>query len=256
MKKIIIETATLCLLLSLTSGVSQAAEAVYPAVAKSDADLILKADDKGEEGGVVDPGGEGEIDVPEPGEGGDGGIVNPGQKTPLRISLLTAFNFGEIKMSGNTKEYKALLPTVTFKDPLKAPEERPNFVQITDNRGTNAGWRLQAKISNQFTNKTSVLTGSTITLDNGWTQPQANDLLSYAPVVSKPVVLSEDASKLIVKADEDKGMGTWNILYGSLDGTKGDAKESVTLEIPGKVKKSEGAYKAKVEWTLTDTPGN
>ena len=256
MKKIMIGTTVAASLLLISTLSANAAE--YPVTAKSSADLFIKADDSGEgEGPIVDPGGDGEIEVPDPGEDGDGGIVNPGQKTPLRISLLTAFNFGEITMSGNTKEYNALLPQVTLK-PSGTKADRPNFVQVTDNRGSNAGWNLTAKISDQFTNGTSTLTGSTITLDNGWATPQEAELAQYAPTVSKPVVLSEEDSQLIATAAKDNGMGTWNIFYGALDGigqaSNGDAKESVTLEVPGKVKKTEGAYKAKVEWTLADTP--
>ena len=254
MKKITLSTVALLSLVVMTTGVVSAEE---PISAKSSADLKLIADTEGEDGGTVtDPGGGGEIVLPGPGEDGENGIVNPGQKTPLRISLLTAFNFGKIKMSGNTKEYHAELPQVTLA--TKEKQERPNFVQVTDNRGTNAGWHLTAKISEQFKNEESVLTGSTITLDNGWAIPQATDLKEYMPSVSKPVVLTEEDSELIANGPVDKGMGTWNVLYGSMDeaekATKGDARESVTLEIPGKVKKQEGNYKATVEWTLADTP--
>lgn len=254
MKKITLSSVAILSFLVLGSSSVLAAD---PITARSSADLTLTADDEGEDGGVVvDPGGEGEVELPDPGEDGEGGIVNPGQKIPLRISLLTAFNFGEIKMSGNTKEYFAELPQVTLKDKTKV--ERPNFVQVTDNRGTNAGWHLTAKIAEQFKNEDSVLTGSTITLDNGWATPQAADLIEFIPEVKKPVVLTEDDSQLIASAPVDKGMGTWNVLYGTLNegeqATKGNARESVTLEIPGKVKKQAGSYKAKVEWTLEDTP--
>lgn len=249
----------------------QVVKAATPVTAKSDATVTLQADDGSEEtesgngpgggtsGGESGNGGGGEIIKPPAGEeGGEGGVVNPGQTTPMRLSLLTAFDFGTIKISGNTEVYDAQLPTPNFT--TGGEQERPNFVQVTDNRGNNAGWSLTAKISKQFTNGTSTLTGSKLSLNNAWAEAQAPDLAAYTPTVSQGVVLTTDASSLIATAPLNKGMGTWNILYGTLNpaeqATKGDARKSVTLEIPGTVSKTEGAYTAEIDWTLNNTPAS
>lgn len=238
----------------------------YPVKAKSDATVILTEDDGSEgengNGGGVGPGGGeegaggGDIEKPGGGEGGEGGVVDPGQTSPLRLSLLTAFDFGTIKMSGNTETYYAQMPEPNFVDGGK--QERPNFIQVTDNRGNNAGWHLTAKIVQQFTNGSSVLTGSTIGLNNGWTEPANTDMQNFAPTAAQNVVLSTEADALVANASVDKGMGTWNVLYGTLNApdqaTKGDARKSVTLQIPGSVKKTVGEYKAKIEWTLYNAP--
>lgn len=244
---------------SILGGYSVQAEEDYPARATTDATVVLEADNGGDEGEKpVGPGGGdggdngGEIDPEKPGPG----VVDPGQNTSLRLSLLTAFDFGTIKMSGNTQDYTAKLPTPNFEG--VGEKARPNFAQVTDNRGNNAGWALTAKISKQFTNNLSVLNGSTITLENAWAQAQAADNAEFKPNVVKPVVLTADNASLIANADKDKGMGTWNILYGTLlesdKTTLGDAANSVHLTIPGSVKKEAGLYTAEIEWTLYNTP--
>lgn len=249
---------------SLLGAQMAQAEEVYPVKANSDATVTLTGDD-GEGGETTGPGGGteggngGGITPPGGGEGGEGGVVDPGQKSSLRLSLLTAFDFGTIKMSGNTETYVANLPIPNFVDGGK--QARPNFIQVTDNRGNLAGWNVTAKVAEQFTNGQTTLNGSYITLDNGWAQPSASDNDAFAPTVSAgQVTLSTDGITNIATAAADKGMGTWNIMYGTLfaadQATLGDAADSVHLTIPGSIKKTEGKYTAKVEWTLNDAPAS
>ncbi|WP_086315547.1 hypothetical protein A5821_003034 [Enterococcus sp. 7F3_DIV0205] len=264
MKKVTLLTATLIAATLLGAQSAQAEETVYPVKAQSDATVTLIGDD-GEGGNTTGPGGGteggngGEITPPGGGEGGEGGVVDPGQNSSLRLSLLTAFDFGTIKMSGNTETYTAKLPTPNFIDGGK--QDRPNFIQVTDNRGNLAGWNVTAKIAEQFTNGETTLNGSYITLDNGWTQPQTEDNAVYAPTVtSGSVTLATGADAPIATASADKGMGTWNIMYGTLFApekeTLGDAANSVHLTIPGNIKKTEGSYTAKIQWTLSDAPAS
>lgn len=262
MKKVTILATTLIGASLLGAHVTQAEE-TYPAKAQSDATVTLKGDDGGGDltgpGGGTDGGTGGEIEKPDGGDGGEGGVVDPGQNSSLRLSLLTAFDFGTIKMSGNTETYKAKLPTPNYIDGGK--QERPNFVQVTDNRGNLAGWNVTAKIAEQFSNGETTLNGSYITLENGWAQPSATDNEAFAPTVSTgKITLSTDGVANIATAPKDKGMGTWNIMYGTLFApekeTLGDAANSVSLTIPGSIKKTEGKYTAKVEWTLNDAPAN
>ncbi|WP_207695738.1 hypothetical protein DOK67_0001557 [Enterococcus sp. DIV0212c] len=262
MKKVTLLTATLIAASLLGAQSVQADETVYPVKAKSDATVILEADD-GTDGVITGPGGGtdgetgGEITHPDGGEGGEGGVVDPGQNSSLRLSLLTAFDFGTIKKSGNTESYLAKLPTPNFVD--GGVSARPNFVQVTDNRGNLAGWKLTAKIAEQFTNGETTLNGSEITLTNGWSQPLSADNTTNAPTVNTgSIVLGTGASADIATAPAGKGMGTWNILYGTLHApekaTLGDAASSVKLTIPGNIQKTDGTYTAKVEWTLSDSP--
>lgn len=262
MKKVTLLTASVIAASLLGAQSVHADDTTYPVKAKSDATVILEADD-GTDGTITGPGGGtdgglgGEITPPDGGEGGEGGVVDPNQNSSLRLSLLTAFDFGTIKKSGNTESYLAKLPTPNYID--GGVSARPNFVQVTDNRGNLAGWNLTAKIAEQFTNGETTLNGSVITLTNGWSQPLAADNAIYAPTVNTgSVVLGTEASANIATAAKDKGMGTWNILYGTLHdaekATLGDAANSVKLTIPGNIKKTDGTYTAKVEWTLSDAP--
>lgn len=263
MKKVTILLASLVSASILGAPLAHA-DTTYPAKAISKSTVIME-EDNGEGGETTGPGG-GEdgnhggetIKPPTGGDDGEDGVVDPGQKTSLRLSLLTAFDFGTIKMSGNTETYAANLPKPTFVTGGK--KERPNFVQVTDNRGNLAGWNVTAKISQQFTNGTSVLTGSFITLDNGWTEPQAADNAAFAPTVTTGTVKLTEESAPIASAAAGKGMGTWNIMYGTLhapqQGQLGDARKSVNLTIPGSVQKVAGTYTAKVEWTLANTPAS
>lgn len=263
MKKATIFIVSLISASLLGAPLAHADDTVYPVKANSDATVTLE-DDKGEGGETTGPGGGEEgggggetIIPPGGGEGGEGGVVDPSQKTSLRLSLLTAFDFGSIKMSGNTETYVANLPTPNFVE--GGQKERPNFIQVTDNRGNLAGWNVTAKIAQQFTNGATTLDGSFITLDNGWTAPQAEDNKEFAPTVTNgTVTLSTDDAAPIASAAVEKGMGTWNIMYGTLyapdQPTLGDAKTSVNLTIPGSIKKTEGKYTAKIEWTLSDAP--
>ena len=83
---------------------------------------------------------------------------------PLSIDYASNFNFGTQEITSADKTYFAAATTLTDKT------TRPNWVQVTDNRGTLAGWSLSLQAS-EFTNgKTgtgSVLSGATLKLENG-----------------------------------------------------------------------------------------
>ncbi len=246
--------------LSLLGLFSQCVSAETVSVAKSQVDLILRPDEDGDNGIIMDPGGsKNSIMLPNLDDNGKDGIFNPNQKTPLRISGMSSFDFGEGTVSGNTKYYNAKTPEVTLLNSEKEKAERPNFIQIIDNRGTNSGWSLTAKLVDQFSNKDAELKGSEIHLKNGYILPENQNLLPYSPlVVSEKISLAHGMSQEIARAEKGNGMGTWNILFGSLDEStyliNGNARESVNLEIPGHTKKTIGCYTATIQWTLTDTP--
>ncbi|MDF9580967.1 WxL domain-containing protein, partial [Bacillus paranthracis] len=88
-----------------------------------------------------------------------------GTDGPLSIDYVSNFNFETQKASGNNELYYANLDTVKAKD---GNREVPNFVQVTDNRGTNAGWKLSVTQNDQFkTADNKELTGAALTLKNG-----------------------------------------------------------------------------------------
>ncbi|MEF7556566.1 WxL domain-containing protein [Bacillus thuringiensis] len=173
----------------------------------------------------------------------------PGTKGPLSIDYVSNFHFGEQVMSGNDQVYTAKLDTVKAVGASESTEV-PNYVQVTDNRGTNKGWKLTVKQNGQFKAGESELTGAALNLSN----PVANSTISkeHAPEV-KPVALNPNGdTQDVAIANTGKGMGTWVTTYGK------DAKEgteSITLAVPGSTSKVKDAkYQTSLTWTLEDTP--
>ncbi len=182
----------------------------------------------------------------------------PGTKGPLSIDYVSNFHFGEQVMSGNDQVYTAKLDTVKAVGATNSTEV-PNYVQVTDNRGTNKGWKLTVKQNDQFKatvkdesgkDTTAELTGAELKLSN----PVVNSATDnkFAPI-AKEVTLNPDGStQEVATAAADKGMGTWVTTYGK-DAVEGE--KSVTLSVPGSTAKVKAAkYKASLTWTLEDTP--
>ncbi|EMA6344133.1 WxL domain-containing protein [Bacillus cytotoxicus] len=173
----------------------------------------------------------------------------PGTKGPLSIDYVSNFHFGEQKMSGNDKVYTAQLDKVKVKG---SGEEKqiPNYVQVTDDRGTNKGWKLTVKQDAQFKAGNDELTGAELKLHN----PVANSTIDmkYAPDVKEVTLNPNGATQEVAIARDSKGMGTWVTHYGK-DNVEG--AKSVTLSVPGTTAKVKDAkYETTLTWALEDTP--
>lgn len=172
-----------------------------------------------------------------------------GTDGPLSIDYVSNFNFETQKASGNNEVYYAKLDQVQKKaDGSKI--DVPNYVQVTDNRGTNAGWHLTVKQNGQFkTADDKALDNAALTLKNSALKSNAG---SDAPTAQSSITLNPngDASDLI-DAKADQGMGTWVNTFGK-DAT--EAKQSVELTVPGKTKKEQAQYTTSLTWELTDAP--
>ena len=68
---------------------------------------------------------------------------NQGLQAPYQLTMLQAFNLAP-KITSDTKDYYAQIQT--FKDGTTGP----NYVQVTDKRGTQEGWTLSAVQNGQF----------------------------------------------------------------------------------------------------------
>lgn len=175
-----------------------------------------------------------------PGPGGTAG--------PLSIDYVSKIQFGvDNKTSGKDEVYWAKL------DKFKGVEEgevieRPNFIQVTDKRGSNVGWRLTVTQNEQFKNGTEELTGAVLTLGNGALKTSDG---GTTPTIYKPIILDPGTPSDVAIADVNQGTGTWIALFGS---TNEEAKESISLEVPGSTKKVQGEYKTELTWDLTDAP--
>ncbi|PEK57851.1 WxL domain-containing protein [Bacillus wiedmannii] len=185
---------------------------------------------------------------------------NPGTNGPLSIDYASSLDFGINKITNKDMTYYA-----------KAQELRsdegstyvPNYVQISDNRGTNAGWTLTVKQEGQLSNDTTQnkeLTGSqiqfvdpTVASKSEVTPPTPADVITLDP---------NGAESLVMSAKQSAGAGLWVDRWGTVEEMTGDQGEKVqktkaiSLNIPGKTPKDAVKYSTKLTWNLSDVPGN
>lgn len=210
MKKI---KTTACLALALgvavtTTSVPAFAEETSKAASTTNVEII--AGDDGNE--IIDP-----IEPP------------TNQKGPLVIDAVSSFDFGQIKLGTLTKE-------------AVVPEGKKLGVQVTDKRGTGAGWDLSASITEfQNADKTKTLKAS-VKIPAGKVNTSASDNSKAA--VAKELTLNNTAST-IFSATKDNGMGSWSDLFE-------ENGEKVVLTVPSDAYVS--AYTATINWSLQDAP--
>lgn len=200
--------------------------------------------------------------------------IEPGTPGPLSIDFASSLNFGIQKITSTDEEYLA------YSQPAKnAAGEvvyKPNYVQVTDNRGTAAGWNLSVTQTEDFkttddTAKNKTLPGATISLNGATAVSAATGTAS--PEV-KDLVLTPGQATEVMTAAENAGEGTWISRFGNetdladdtaalvedengevVDGTINKNKQ-VKLAVPGKIAKSATEYKTDLVWTLSEVAPN
>ena len=118
-----------------------------------------------------------------------GGVTPPpGTPGPLSIDYASSFDFGINNISTQDKIYYA--KSQKYADSIL---ETPNYIQITDNRGTTAGWTLKVREVAQFHQENTaakhpVLEGAMLSLVNPKTvslnedtPPTAQEVLELVP---------------------------------------------------------------------------
>ncbi|MBO0473883.1 WxL domain cell surface protein [Enterococcus sp. DIV0840] len=187
---------------------------------------------------------------------------NPGTQGPLSIDFASSLDFGKNRISNKDQTYFARAQKYQGEQ-----KDTPNFVQISDNRGTNGGWTLTVKQEAQLTATTQtlndVLTGAQIKLS----APSVN---SNAQNVEKPVAVDEIAltpgvESVVTTAAIGAGSGTWATYWGAVEEVEERDEEGtvqnvnvtkdVQLSVPGATPKDAVKYQTKLVWTLTDVPG-
>lgn len=181
---------------------------------------------------------------------------NPGEETqnqgPLSIDLVSNYNFGAIKISGNENTYYAK-PTTLTQEGTTEKIQRANYIQVTDNRGTGAGWKVmvQQKSALKHTTNNQTIEKTVLTLKNGVSN-SVNKTDTNTPVPAADVKITPDAAAVrVVTAEKDQGIGTWTHAFGK-DATEGAT--SVSLDIAGDQKIAKGAYSTTLNWELVDDP--
>lgn len=195
------------------------------------------------------------IDPEEPEEPGP--PTGPATPGPLSIDFASNFHFGTTNPISATDRtlYARLQPT--------SSGNRPNYVQVTDNRGSLEGWTLQVSAteftvaSNAPQHANAVLAGAELSWYNGIIMSSSpkpanghteEHTLSFAP----------GASQNVLWAEKDHGTGTSLLRFGTTDlGTDEEdpehASTSIRLMVPGGAAR-QALYTSTITWSLQNVP--
>lgn len=271
MKSIKLMSLGLVIFSTVTLGASFA-QAADP-VANTDADVKFVVDDgEGEpmnpkEPEVVDPtdptGPGKEVDPGEEGSGGNG-------TKSFNINWVSNFKFGEIKIGSTTMTAFSAPTTLTWKDGSTPTIGLANFLQVTDNRGTNEGWRVdvtgtpfyELDGAGEKATPEVTLAGASITLNEGNivgnTTTQAAADLAPKAFNTGVDILGTGSPYTVMQAEIGKGQGTWAVNWGAdNNGTALKDNAGVQLSVPVSAQpKANKDYRSTLKWTLMATPNN
>ena len=177
-------------------------------------------------------------------ENPDGTDPNPGTAGPLSIDIASSLDFGTHKIASTDQTYTAAAQK--FAD----GHTGSNYVQVTDNRGTDAGWNLSVKQLGQFNDGKNDLTGATMTFNNANLVASSSTTAGTPGKLSPKFTLTPGVSKSIVDAAANQGQGTWVDRFGD----DKSADSSISLAVPGATTKRAAAYTSTLEWTLAERP--
>ena len=169
-----------------------------------------------------------------------------GQEGPLSIDNVIVFAFQDMKLSGSTQRI-----------PLKATTAQN--VQVTDSRGTGAGWNLQVQQS-ELTDETDptnikTLKGAYIEFANPRIEAGAdNASADLTPVANTDTLFSNNTDFMrLMNAETGMGMGTWLEFFDNDEpGEDGIAENGIKLVVPSG--SMVGDYEGTVTWRLSDGP--
>ncbi|WP_238377958.1 WxL domain-containing protein, partial [Lactococcus lactis] len=195
----------------------------------------------------------------------DGTDPTPGTGGALSIDFASSLSFGTQKISSNDATYYAHAQWISKdKDGNAVDFTRPNYVQVTDNRGTWDGWTLTVAEKEQFQDDSGdELKGAELSFSKGYVDGTTSAPPGYINTAS--FTIGTAASK-ILGAAANQGMGTWfYALGGNLDYQEsggahlGNEEVSTTSPITLKVVAGTNkatAYTTQLNWSLTNAPGN
>jgi len=187
--------------------------------------------------------------------------VNPGTPGPLSIDFASSFDFGKQAISSSDKVYTAAAQAY-YKlgadgKPTGDLVYGPDYVQVTDNRGTLAGWVLTVTQDGQFTSGTGhVLDGAVVTLKDGNVVTASS---SDKPTPAQNTDLTPGTASLVMSAAKGQGGGTFLNDWGTKSNLTSEDQphtNSVTLSVPGRTTKYAETYKTTLTWNLSDVPSN
>jgi hypothetical protein len=141
--------------------------------------------------------------------------------------------------------------TSTIKNANSLNGDNRQWIQISDDRSNEEGWKVKASISDfSSTSSTDTLKGAEIVI------PDGNSFNKKTANQTNPKGLSTPGEVLLSK---DKGAQT--ILSGSGENSKSESKyvwnkNSVQIKIPGGQGKTNESYQADVTWVVESSVTN
>lgn len=171
-----------------------------------------------------------------------------GQTGPLQINYVSHLNFGnDIKLT--EAKVKANLKN-----------QGTPFFQVSDLRGTGAGWSLNVTLGD-FTStdakQKTTIKGATIALTNGIAktsnEADSNNQEIDAAVVHDQILLAGSTAAVpLMDAQSGTGRGTWLASYDK-DSSKSD-NDKIVFEAPTNSIDANSQYTATLTWQLSDAP--
>lgn len=172
----------------------------------------------------------------------------PGTGGSLSLDFASSFQFGQQAISTTDEIYYAKTQEYITSDGTKAAG--PNYIQVSDIRGTGSGWRLAVKQTTQFqTTDGQLLKGAELSFQQG--ELVSNLSADLAPTALLSFTLPINSEIDVITAQSEKGMGTWLYRFGS-DATTG--AKAISLHVPGKTVKYAKQYQTALTWTLKNVP--
>lgn len=187
---------------------------------------------------------------PEPDPDHPGQTIPEGTPGPLSIDHASHFNFGKVKKSGNEQTYFAKAINFTNVDGSK--DKTAPYIQVTDNRGSEAGWQVQVSQEGQLKNVDTdlELEGAQIKVSNGIVNSIA-DKTGVTAAANEIELDPQGQAHVVLTAEAGHGAGTFTNKFGELeDGVTKD----VSLTVPRGSRIDDGHYQTSLKWTLYDTP--
>lgn len=171
----------------------------------------------------------------------------PPSEGPLSISYVSNLDFGINEISDKDMTYYAKLDTI--KTEKGESKKVANFIQFSDVSGSSKGWKLLVNFISPLKNTENYsIKGTELHISQGKATSNTEGATSVLPTVANKITIPTDSTEPVLVAQREKGMGSWNIIFGE---DKEDNK-SIGLFVPGKSEKVAGSYTTKLLWTLSN----
>lgn len=180
----------------------------------------------------VDP-----TDPSNPGEGGGNGATPGGDLSLIYVTSKLDFGTHEINVLDD-KQYSANDST----SDVSSLWNNKAVIEVSDVRGTNAGWTLSVSGNPLQGKDGSLIKGASLALPQGVVSNAGESNGAYSVPVSN--ALSGD-SATVLSSKKDSGAG---VTVNQLE------PNDIKLEVPANSAKAQ-EYTSTLNWTLSDTPG-